>query len=60
MKVVSLVVGFHELLLVIYYMFLLTFMCLYFELCIRRRHAMNIYDTITLLYVVHRIRKSGV
>jgi hypothetical protein len=57
MNVVSLVVGFYELLVFLYYTFLPTFLCLYFPLCTRRRHDMNIYDLIILRYVVPRLRK---
>jgi len=60
MNVVSLVVGFHELLVFLYYTFLPTFMCPYVPLCTRRRHDMNIYDLIILRYVERRLRKSGV
>jgi len=59
-NVVTLQVGFHELLVFLYYTFLPTFMCFYFPLCTRWRHDMNIYDLIILRYVVRRLRKSGV
>lgn len=60
MNVVSLVVGFYVLLVFLYYTFLPTFICLYFPLCTRRGHDMNIYVFITVRYVVRRLRKIGI
>ena len=60
MKVVSLMVGFHDILVFLYHTFLPIFMCLYFTLCTCRRHDMNIYDLIILRYVVRRLRKRAV
>ena len=59
MDVVSLLVGFHKL-LVFLYMSLPILMCLYVPLRTRRRHDMNIYGTIILRCVVRKLRKSGV
>ena len=60
MNVVSLVVGFQEPFVFLYYTFLPTFICLYFPLGTSRRHDMNIYGLIILRYVVRRPRNSGV